>query len=92
MTSRFLIHLKEIIDTYPLKTNFYPTAYLLQSFQKKPGFENIEGRFIANQLKNLGLTSNGSILKKLNGGKAVRGYYLGPETIIERLKAVTGNG
>lgn len=90
MTSRFLVRLKEIVDAYPLKTNFYPVAYLLQSFKKKPGFETIEGKFIANQLKNFNLTPNGSTLKKLSG-KATRGYYLDRKAVAERSKVV-GNG
>lgn len=78
MASRFIVHLKEIIDAYPLKTNFYPTVYLLQSLKNKPGFETIEGKFIVSQLRNLGLVSNGSILKKV-AGRATRGYCLNPE-------------
>jgi len=83
-----LVCLKEIIEEYPTKDNFYPSSQVINYLKERDGvFGNVNGKFISTHLKRLALTNGNSFCKKI-AGRVIRGYKLNPETISERLKAI----
>ncbi len=84
----FLISLKEMIEEYPAKDNFYPSSQIINFLKERDGvFGSINGKFLSLHLKKLALVDGNSFCKKI-AGRVIRGYRLNPETISERLKAI----